>query len=190
MLGGEHALLQASRRVAGLDRHLGLAQHLAGVELFGDDMDRAAADGIPGLDRSSMRVEPAIFGQQGRVDVDDPRRPLLDEPGREDAHEPGERDGADAMCIESSAQFAVECLLVDALAVPRPSSQPTCLCPFEAAAPGLFGSDERDLIAGRLLDERTHVAAATGNQDCQHVLDHALWVADQSPDEFQIRRCR
>ena len=39
MFGGEDALLQRSSGVAGFDRNLRLTQHLAGVELFGDNMD-------------------------------------------------------------------------------------------------------------------------------------------------------
>ncbi len=80
MLGGEHALFEALRRVAGFDRHFDLAEHLAGVELLGDDVDRATADLVARLDGARMRVEATVFGQQGRVDVDDPPAPLLDEP--------------------------------------------------------------------------------------------------------------
>jgi hypothetical protein len=52
MFGGENALLERRRRVAGLDPHLGLAQDLAGIELIGDDMDRASADFVARLERA------------------------------------------------------------------------------------------------------------------------------------------
>ena len=57
MLGGEHALLERRGVSSGLDRHFGLAEHLAGIELLGDDVDRAAADCVAGLDRARVRVE-------------------------------------------------------------------------------------------------------------------------------------
>jgi hypothetical protein len=44
MFGREHALFKAFGRIALLDRHFRAAEHLAGVELFGDEVDGAAAD--------------------------------------------------------------------------------------------------------------------------------------------------
>ncbi len=76
MLGGEHALFEGLRRVARKHPHLGLAEHLAGIELFGDDMDRAAGDSVSRLERACVGVEPGIFGQQRWVDVDDPAPPF------------------------------------------------------------------------------------------------------------------
>src|SRR5436305_9802187 len=97
MFGGEHALLERLRRIAAKDRHLGPAEDLTRVELFGDDVDRTAALPVARFDRAGVGVETAIFGKQDGMDVDDPAPPLLDEPRRADAHETGERDGADDM---------------------------------------------------------------------------------------------
>ena len=92
----------------GKDRDFGLAEHLAGIELLGDDMDRAPLTASPASSARCMGVEPAIFGQQGRVDVEDPASPLVDEPGRQDAHEAGERDGPDLVLVEDRAALPVE----------------------------------------------------------------------------------
>jgi hypothetical protein len=61
MLDGEHALLKAVGRVAGQNRHFGLTEHVAGVEFFGDDMNRTPADLIASLDGAGMGVEPSII---------------------------------------------------------------------------------------------------------------------------------
>ena len=75
MLGDQHSLGKRSRRVAGQDRHLGLAEHLAGIELVGHEMDGAAADRLAGGERALVGVEALILGQQRGVDVDDPPAP-------------------------------------------------------------------------------------------------------------------
>ena len=104
MFRGKHALLQGCGCVAEFYRYLGLAQHFASVELFRDDVDGAAAHIVAGLDGPGVRVEAAIFREQGRVNVDDPFDPFSNEPGRENPHEAGKRDGADAEFVQRSAQ--------------------------------------------------------------------------------------
>src|SRR4029078_11559501 len=106
MLGGQHALFESCWRVDGLNWHFGLSQHLAGVELIGDDVNRTAADLIACADRAGMGVEASVLWKQGRVDVDDPPRPAVDEPGREDAHEARKRKRSNAMFIESRSHTA------------------------------------------------------------------------------------
>src|SRR5205085_865994 len=105
-------------------------------------------------------VEPAMFGQERRVDVDDPPAPLAHEPGRKDAHEAGERDRPDAMIAEGAAERPVETLLADAFAVPRPGRKPARAGPVEAFRVRLVRGDQDDLVAARLLDQSAHVAAA------------------------------
>src|SRR6185312_2003280 len=119
-------------RITRFDRHLGLTEYFAGVQFLGDDMDRAPADKVSGLDRSRMRVEPSVFREQRRVDVDDPPLPFADEPGGKNAHEPRERDGADAILVEGRTQPSVEFFLVDAFAVLSPGRESTIASPLEA----------------------------------------------------------
>ena len=75
MFGNQDALGKCLCCVIGMDRHLGPAEDFARIELFCHDMDRAAPEGVACVDCPRMRVEPAIFGQQGRVDVDDAPAP-------------------------------------------------------------------------------------------------------------------
>ena len=73
MFLGQNALFKSGGRVAGLDRHFRLAEHLARVELFGDDVDRAAAGPVAGFDGAGVRVEAIgnnpiqILGDIGRT---------------------------------------------------------------------------------------------------------------------------
>ena len=136
MFRGKHALLQGCGCVAALYRYLGLAQHFAGVELLRDDVYRTTAYLIARFDCAGMGVETAIFREQGRVDVDDPSAPLLDEPGGKDAHEAGERDCADIMFLECGAQQAIISPFVEPFAVEAPGLQRAVLCPGETCCVG------------------------------------------------------
>ena len=62
----------------------------------------------PSASARSMRVQAAIGGQQGRVDVEHAVAPLVDEPGRQQPHEAGEAQELDAMGLEHDLQRALE----------------------------------------------------------------------------------
>src|SRR5436190_6903405 len=129
MLGCQDPFLERLRRIVGLDLDFGATENFSGVELFGHEMNRAAADGVAGGKHAAMRVQPLILGKKGRVDVDDPAPPALDEPGRQDAHETGESNGAYLMILERAAERLVEFFPFDAFAVPGPGRQFSASCP-------------------------------------------------------------
>jgi len=55
MFSGKHALFKRFRSIAGVDRHLGLAEYLASIQLFGHDMNRATARRIACFERAAAR---------------------------------------------------------------------------------------------------------------------------------------
>src|SRR5690349_6859302 len=124
MFRRKHALFKAFHRVARLDPDFSRPENLAGVQLFRDQVHRTTAHRIAGGDCPRMCVEPAIFRQQGRVDVYDPAMPFGGKPGREYTHEAGERDRSDFVVVEHLAQRPVEFLSLDTLAVPSPGWEP------------------------------------------------------------------
>ena len=170
----------------GSDRHLGLAEHLAGVELFGDDMDRAAARRVARLDRAGVRVEPRYLGsREGWMLTIRPRHRSTNH-GESIRMKPASAmvptpcSSRTALNSRSNASLPMPLLSTAQVASPR------ARVPRQACGVRLVGGDEHDLVAARLLDERAHVAAATGNQDGDTAAGHALWVADQSSAEFQL----
>ncbi len=69
MLFGKHASGEGVGIIAGHDRHARLAQHLAGVELLGDDMDRASGLCIASVDCALVRVEALVQRQERGVNI-------------------------------------------------------------------------------------------------------------------------
>src|SRR5262245_65408960 len=62
-------------------------------------MDRCAVDGHTRLECSPMRIKALESRQQGRVDIEYPMLPLLDEARSQQAHETGKTDYVDAIFL-------------------------------------------------------------------------------------------
>src|SRR5690349_4778646 len=120
MFGGEDPRFEGGGRVARFDLYLAGPEDSARIQFFGDDMDGAASLGFARCEDPRMRVEPAIGGEQGWMDVDDPSPPLSDECRRQEPHISGQRDRADVMVDQGGADRLVEDFAGDALAVPTP----------------------------------------------------------------------
>ena len=133
VLGDQHPLGERSGGVVGKYRDLDLAEDVAAIELRGDQVDGRAADLVAGGEASLVGLEPLLFGQQRRVDIDHPAFPFGDELVRDDPHESGQRDQVDvavfqrlrAACPSSTAQgLGVERFepMPSARAIPAPGA--------------------------------------------------------------------
>src|SRR3954451_3211048 len=120
MFGGEHPLLEGGRSIIRPDCHSDLPEHLAGIEILCHHVNGAAANLVTCFDRPCMSIKTAIFGQQGRVDVEDPPAPFLDKQGRKNAHEAGESDRADTVVVECRAHSSIKVFLADPPALESP----------------------------------------------------------------------
>ena len=165
MLRGKDARGQRAGGVAGLDRDFRPAQHIAAIEFLGHDMHRTARDRIARFDRARMRVEALVFGEQGRVDVDDPPAPARDEIVGQQPHIARQRDRPDPRLMQRLVERRLVRRLPDALGRQRERRDPVVARPSETGRVGLVRCDQRDGIAMRLLDERPHVRATAGEED-------------------------
>jgi hypothetical protein len=165
----QHPRAEGVGRVVVAHRHRRLRDDRPGVHFRRDEMHRAAVDFHAIGQRALMRVQALVGGQQGRVDVEHPARPALDEPRRQQAHEAGETDDLDAARLQRRLHRALEFLAgfelpmvdgerLDALRRGR----------REARRVRAVRQHERDLggIIGRLGrgEQARHVRAATRDQ--------------------------
>jgi hypothetical protein len=168
MLGDEHALGEHLRIVARQDRDLDLAKDLARIELVGDEVDGRSRRSVAGSQRRIMRAEPLVFGQKGRVDVEDTAPPALEEVCRNDAHETCQRDQVDLRGVQSRVQRVEEPTLVlrsgrrktgDRHAFGFREGQSWGIRPVSGHQHNLIGA-----IGGTArVDERRHVGPASGD---------------------------
>ena len=93
---------------------------------------------------------------------------------------PGERDRADVVVVQRGARAFGRIPPCRRPCCPAPRSEAREPRPVEPGGMRLVRGDQHHLVAVALLDQRAHVASATGNQDRRRVSDHAWWVADQS----------
>ena len=108
----QHPRSQRVGRILVQHRHGGLRHDRAGVHFRRNEMHRRAVKLHAIGQRALMGVQAAIGGQEGRVDIEHPAVPLLDEPGGQHAHEAGEADQLDLVLIELRLHRAFEAFAV------------------------------------------------------------------------------
>ena len=94
------------------DRRHRLDDDRPGVDLGPGEMHRAAGEAAAGGEHTLMGLEAREGRQQGRMDVDHPVRPVLEERRRQDPHEACVADEVDAVGMQHAGEVGLEALAV------------------------------------------------------------------------------
>ena len=141
-----YTLGQGINGIVRMHRNGGLGNQRAAIKLFGDEMNGAAVFAIAGFQGAGMGIQSAIFGQQGRVDVDQAPGVMADKHGRKNAHEAGEHHGIRGVGGEHLDHGLVELLPVRVVAVIQAGGGDARLCgPLEAGGVGAIGKHHGNL---------------------------------------------
>src|SRR5215217_250053 len=164
-------------RVAGKDGHASLENGGAFVEAGRDEMHRAAVFLAAIGKHPGMGVKAPVIGQEGRVDVDHPALPVIDEVFAQDAHEAGEADIVDLPALKDLGHHVFEHVAAQELALrQRGRGDAVLLGRQQARRGGLVGEHADDLggivgVSGS-LEQRRHVGSATRNEDADLLPAH------------------
>ena len=164
MFGNQNPRRERIGGVAGQDRHPRLAEQRAVIELRRDEVDADAAVAVAIGDRLLVGVQPLVFGQQRRMDVEHSPLPPGDEIAGQDAHVAGERDVLRAAPADLGIHRHVVRGAVHALVGQGEGCDAFGRGQLEAAGLGIVAGDEDDLeravIGAAGIEQRGHVGAA------------------------------
>ena len=123
MLGDQHARCKPLRRVAGLDRDFGLAEHLAGVELLGDEWTVQPVTVSPAASARSWVSRPLYLGSsEGWMLTIRPRQRSMNQ-GERMRMKPASAMVPTRWSSSAALERRSNVVLVDALAVPASRSE-------------------------------------------------------------------
>src|SRR5277367_1447698 len=169
VLLGLHARRQARLVVVRRHGNARLDDPRATVQSFGYEMHRCAVLGVASLQSAPVRVQPRILGQQRWVDVQYFSGKVLHELRGQDAHESGEYDQGRRVDLDRGGQGAI---VGGAIRLGRGQSLRWNAETSRQIEPGGIGLVRKHPAyrIGRagftaLLDESTHIAAASRDQD-------------------------
>ena len=161
MLLLQHARGERVRRVIVEDSDGGLRDNRPLVHFGHNKMHRAAVDFDAIGKGALMRMQSAISGQKGRMDVDEPLLPGADEIRRQQPHEAGEADQFDPVQIEKDLHRLLELVApgID-LMIDGGGRNSLRFREGETFGFGAVGEDERDFgrIIGRFAPPRPESA--------------------------------
>jgi len=114
----QYTLGQNLRRVICKDRHSRLDNNSPGIQFGDHEVHTGSGFGVSGIERALVRVQPRIFRQQGRMDIEKAACVMRDERWHQDAHKSGQHDSIDAMAVNFGHQgvikfFARELRVID-----------------------------------------------------------------------------
>src|SRR5258708_36479283 len=160
----KHARGERFRRVALAYRHFGLDHDRAVVELLGDEMHRAAVGLQPRGKSARVRFQAGERGQKRGMNVEQPSGIARHEGGCQHSHEPRERHQPRREAVDLLRQSGVKGVAAGKTAViHHPGHDAMRRCdgePFGVSAVADHGGHWKPR-----LEQRLHVAAASGYQD-------------------------
>ena len=140
------------------------------VDLRGDEMNRATVDARAVVERTLVRIEPGVGGEQRRMDVEHPTFIAAHKGRTENAHESRQHDEVGRARIDRCCEGPIERIS----AVEGPLVDDLCrdamaLRDGEARRIGAIADHGRhgatEYAAAFRVDERTEIRAATGNEN-------------------------
>ena len=163
-----NALGEAFGRVVCVDCDFGLPQDLARIELARHEMDRSTRDAVTGLNRTLVRFQTAIFGQQRGVDVEYLALPALGKFGREDAHIACEHDVVRALIENGFLHQRIMFLALQSFVRLSESSDAFDFGQFQSGGILSVAGDKDNLVSRMRLtagiEQRGHIGAGSRYQ--------------------------
>ncbi len=168
MLGSLHPGHQRLCRVVVEDRHGGLRNNRAGIQLRDNEVYRRPMDFDTGIQSPLMSMQPGKSGQQRRMNVNQPVVIPTDKLGSQDTHETGQHDHIRPVLVNQIGQRGVKSGSIREITMVQDGSRYAHICSCLQARrvgsiadhTGDFGRPALGQTTPRDLD---HVRAATGN---------------------------
>ncbi len=169
MLKGEQALGKCELIVAGQDVDARLRNHRATIQFGGHEVHAGAVHDIARFQCTTMCMQAAVLGQQGRVDIDHPPDPGLQGFAIDDAHEAGQHQHLGAAGIQATEQLDIEVVPVGViLRVEREGGDAGIFRQLQCACFRLVAADynevDRQLAGITRSDQGLQIAAAPGGE--------------------------
>ena len=157
------------------NRHAGLHDDRAGIELAGDEVHGRSGDLHAVPERLLLGIDAGERRQQRRMDVEHGVRKRVEQPRADQTHETGEADEADAALAQFLRQPRVEIVARGELAMADDERFDARVAgEVEPTGVGAVRDDDRDarveLAARDRGDQRLKIAAAAGDEHAEAAL--------------------
>ncbi len=162
MLCLAHTITQRIGRVVGQYRDAGLHDGGAAIQLFGNEVDSSTMLAITRFQCALVGMQTRVFGQQGRMDVQQPSLVVDDKISGKNAHETGQNDPLRFMGINQLGQCPVITDPIGKLAMIQHSGGNAGFgSPLQPVGIRAVGNhrDDVGLIRMQAINERLQIAA-------------------------------